>query len=163
MISGAYLGGLGLTILREAAAAGLFSAAAAAAIGATRKLATKELDDFCHNPFIRSGAVAALPLTDDDRRLILALCTPMFVRAACFTAVNMAAAVLKTGAGRDPLHPVCVTVDGSTYYRTLTASFKSRVEEHLRRILGGRGIAYDLIHVDEAPVIGAAVAGLSGA
>jgi hexokinase len=82
MISGAYLGGLGLTILREAAAAGLFSAAAAAAIGATRKLATKELDDFCHNPFIRSGAVAALPLTDDDRRLILALCTPMFARAA---------------------------------------------------------------------------------
>jgi hexokinase len=163
MISGAYLGGLGLTILREAAVAGLFSAAAAAAIGATRKLATKELDDFCHNPFIRSGAVAALPLTDDDRRLILALCTPMFVRAACFTAVNMAAAVLKTGAGRDPLHPVCVTVDGSTYYRTLTASFKSRVEEHLRRILGGRGIAYDLIHVDEAPVIGAAVAGLSNA
>jgi hexokinase len=45
----------------------------------------------------------------------------------------------------------------------VTASFKSRVEEHLRRILGGRGIAYDLIHVDEAPVIGAAVAGLSGA
>ncbi|MBM4163283.1 MAG: hexokinase [Lentisphaerae bacterium] len=163
MISGAYLGGLGLTILREASMAGLFSAAVAAAIGATRKLATKDLDDFCHNPFIRSGAVAALPLSDDDRRLILALCTPMFARAACFTAVNIAAAVLKTGAGRDPLHPVCVTVDGSTYYRTLTASFKSRVEEHLRRILGGRGIAYDLIHVDEAPVIGAAVAGLSGA
>lgn len=161
MISGAYLGGLGLTVLREAAVAGLFSTPAAAAIGAWQTLANKDLDDFCHNPFIASGAVAALPLTDDDRRLILALCTPLYARAALFTAVNIAAAVLKTGAGRDPLHPVCVTIDGSTYYRTLTASLKSRVEEHLRRILGGRGIAYDLIRVDEAPVIGAAVAGLS--
>ncbi len=161
MISGGYLGGLGLTILREAATAGLFSTTAAAAIGVTRSVSNKDLDDFCHNPFDNASTVGALPLTDDDRRLILALCTPIYARAAFFTAVNIAAAVLKTGAGHDPLHPVCVTVDGSTYYRTLTASLKSRVEEHLRRILGGRGIAYDLNHVVEAPVIGAAVAGLS--
>ena len=161
MISGGYMGGLGLTVLREAAAAGLFSPAAAAAIAALPALSNKDLDDFCHNPFLASGALAALPLTDDDRRSAITLCTPLYARAALFTAVNIAAAVIKTGAGRDPLHPVCITVDGSTFYRTLTASLKSRVEEHLRRILGGHGIFYQLLHVDEAPVIGAAVAGLS--
>ncbi len=161
MISGGYMGGLGLTVLREAAAAGLFSPAAAAALAALPALSNKDLDDFCHNPFLASGALAALPLTDDDRRSAITLCTPLYARAALFTAVNIAAAVIKTGAGRDPLHPVCITVDGSTFYRTLTASLKSRVEEHLRRILGGHGIFYQLLHVDEAPVIGAAVAGLS--
>ena len=162
MISGAYLGGLGLTVLREAASTGLFTPPAAAAITALSALDNKDLDDFCHNPFIASGVLATLPLTDNDRRVLITLCTPLYTRAALFAAVNIAAAVLKTGAGHDPLHPVCITVDGSTFYRTLTASFKSRVEEHLRRILGGHGVFYHVIQVADAPLIGAAVAGLSG-
>jgi len=67
--------------------------------------------------------------------------------------------VLKTGHGRSPLHPVCVTVDGSTYYKT--TALRSRVEEHVRRILGERGVHAELVRVDDAPLIGAAVAGLT--
>lgn len=161
MIAGAYMGGLGLTVLREAATAGLFTPHAADAIIALPALGNKDLDDFCHNPFIASGALAALPFTDDDRRTAITLCTPLYARAALFATVNIAAATLKSGAGRDPLHPVCITIDGSSFYRTLTASLQSRVEEHLRRILGGHGIFYQLLHVNEAPIIGAAVAGLT--
>lgn len=76
------------------------------------------------------------------------------------TAVNLASAILKTGAGHDPALPVCVNVDGSTYYRTLTADFPQRVQRELAALLKPRGIAYELIRVDESPVIGAAVAGL---
>jgi hexokinase len=76
------------------------------------------------------------------------------------TAVNLASAILKTGEGKDPQRPVCVNVDGSTYYKTLTADFQNRVQQELVALLKPRGIAYDLIKVDESPVIGAAVAGL---
>jgi hexokinase len=161
MISGAYLGGVGLTILQAAARAGLFSAPAAHGLLAWQSLANKDLDDFCANPFIENGPFAALQLSADDRRTAMELGAQVYIRAALFAAVNIAAAVIKTGAGRDPLHPVGVMIDGSTYYRTLTAGLRSRVEEHLRRILGGRGIAYDLLNVDNAPIIGAAVAGLT--
>jgi hexokinase len=54
-----------------------------------------------------------------------------------------------------------VNVDGSTYYRTRSVAFRSRIEAHLRAILEPRGIAYELVGVDDAPVIGAAVAGLT--
>jgi hexokinase len=76
------------------------------------------------------------------------------------TAVNLASAILKTGEGKDAARPVCVNVDGSTYYKTLTADFQNRVQHELAALLKPRGISYDLIKVDESPVIGAAVAGL---
>ncbi|MFA6631971.1 MAG: hexokinase [Kiritimatiellia bacterium] len=160
MISGAYLGWLGFTVLRAAAQAGFFSAEAAARIGAWPTLSNKHLDDFCggqptpDNPFLEDA------FSDDDRAAVVRLCTPVYARAAVLTAVNLASAILKTGEGRDPARPVCVNVDGSTYYRTLTADFQNRVQRELAALLGPRGIAYELIRVEEAPVIGAAVAGL---
>lgn len=161
MISGAYLGKLGLHVFKLAAREGLFSPATAAGFTAMVDLKNKDFDDFVDNPFLTGTAFDGLPLTDDDRRTVQALGTPVFLRAARLTAVNLAAAILRSGAGRDPLHPVCVTVDGSTYYRTRSAQFKSRIEEHLRTILGPLDIQYDLISVEDAPIIGAAVAGLT--
>lgn len=160
MISGAYLGGVGLEILRQAGEESFFSAASAAVIASWRSLHSKDFDDFVDNPFLTGTEFDAAPLTDDDRRAIIALCTPVFERAALLTAVNISAAVIKAGGGRDPLHPTCVTVDGSTYYKTRTTRFKSVVEGHLRRILGGRGLSYDLLQMADAPIVGAAVAGL---
>ena len=59
---------------------------------------------------------------------MIRLCTPVYARAAVLTAVNLASAILKTGEGRDAARPVCVNVDGATYYRTLTADFAQRVQ-----------------------------------
>jgi hexokinase len=50
-------------------------------------------------------------------------------------------------------------VDGSTFYKT--RGLRPRAEEHLRRILAPKGLAYQLIRVDDSPLIGAAVAGLT--
>ena len=159
-ISGAYIGGVGLALLKTAAREGLFSAPAAEALLALKTLATKDFDDFVANPYLRFSALSSIPFTDDDRRAVIALGEPVFVRAANLTAANIAAAILKSGAGRDPLHPVCVTIDGSTYYKTRTTFFKSRVEAALISILEPRGIHFDIISVDDAPMIGSAVAGL---
>ena len=38
--------------------------------------------------------------------------------------------------------------------------FKSRVEQGLRDILGARGVFFDTVFVEDAPMIGSAVAGL---
>ncbi len=160
MISGAYVGDVGLEALKAAAEDGLFSPGAASALLALEDLSTKDFDDFAANPFLRTGALADVPFSDDDRRVLMAVSEPLFLRAAAFTAVNVSAAVLRTRAGRDPLHPVCVTIDGSTYYKTRTAMFKSRVEQGLRDILGPRGVHFETVFVEDAPMIGSAVAGL---
>ena len=160
MISGAYLGRIGFEVLKAAAKNNLFSAAAVVTIQTWDKLSNMDLDAFCgdkpqaNNPFmVESFSVA-------DRNTVKQLCTPVYARAAVLTAINLASAILKTGEGKDPQHPVCVNVDGSTYYKTLTADFQNRVQHELAALLKPRGIAYDLIKVDESPVIGAAVAGL---
>lgn len=161
MISGAYLGKLGLVVFKTAAREGLFSAPAAKAILAMPDLENKDFDDFLANPFQQGTAFDSVPLNDDDRRLIVQLGTPVLVRAARLTAINIAAAVIRCGEGRDWLRPVCVTIDGSTYYKTKSAQFRSRIEADLRSILEPRGIHYELICVEDAPTIGAAVAGLT--
>ena len=160
MIAGAYVGDVGLEALRAAAEDGLFSPGAAAALLSLETLSTKDFDDFAANPFLRTGALADVPFSEDDRRTLMAVSEPLFLRAAALTAVNVSAAVLRTRAGRDPLHPVCVTIDGSTYYKTRTAMFKSRVEQGLRDILGPRGVHFETISVEDAPMVGSAVAGL---
>ena len=151
---------VGLEALRAAAADGLFSEPAAKALLALDRLSTIDFDNFTANPFLDKGALADVPFTEDDRRTAMAVGEPVFLRAAGLTAVNIAAAVLRTGEGRDPLHPVCVTIDGSTYYKTRSAMFKSRVEQGLRDLLGPRGVHFETIAVDDAPMIGSAVAGL---
>ncbi|MCL2103578.1 MAG: hexokinase [Kiritimatiellaeota bacterium] len=160
MISGAYLGSIGFVVLKEAAKEGLLSEGGAAAIRSWDALSNKHLDDFCgggataDNPFLDAA------FTPEDHEAVKRLCTPVYERAAVLTAVNLASAILKTGEGKDPSRPVCVNVDGSTYYRTLTADFQNRVQRELAALLQPRGIAYELIKVDDSPVIGAAVAGL---
>jgi hexokinase len=160
MISGAYLGWLGFTVLCAAAQAGFFTAAAAERIAAWPTLSNKHLDDFCGGRPTPDNPFQDTAFSTDDRETAVRLCTPVYARAAVLTAVNLASAILKTGAGHDPARPVCVNVDGSTYYRTLTADFPQRVQRELAALLKPRGIAYELIRVDESPVIGAAVAGL---
>lgn len=160
MISGAYLGWLGFTVLGEAAKASFFSATAAGRIASLKTVSNKHLDDFCGGAPTPDNLFLDAAFSAADREAVVRLCTPVYARAAVLTAVNLASAILKTGEGKDPSQPVCVNVDGSTYYRTLTADFKNRVQSELKALLQPRGIAYELIQVNDSPVIGAAVAGL---
>jgi hexokinase len=158
MISGGYLGGLALHVLRVAAEEGLLSASAGAVLNAWKDLPSEDLSALLANPFqaerFRAGSFA-----EADLEMMMRLCAEVVRRAALMIAINISTPVLKSGSGRNPLHPVCITVDGSTYYKT--PGLRSLVEEDLRRILGRRGIHFEVLQVDEAPLIGAAVAGLT--
>ena len=100
--------------------------------------------------------------TDEaDRAMARRLATPVFERAAILTAVHLAAFIVKTGGGTDPNAPVCVCIDGSTYYKTRVVSFPGIVKKELDEMLAKRNISYALtVCPDHAPMVGAAVAAL---
>ena len=158
MISGAYLGGLGLHVLKAAAQEGLLSPQGVGVISDLAHLSTIQVDAFLRNPFAAPEHPISV-LAEEDMVTVLHLFTAVIERAALLAAINISAAVLKSAGGTSPLHPVCVNADGSTFYKT--KGFRCRVEEHLRKILWSRDIYYEIIRVDDSPLIGAAVAGLT--
>lgn len=156
MISGAYLGGLCRLVLKTAAEEGVFSPPGEKALSSPPELSTIEVDAFLRNPKGVEGHPLG-SLGDEDKKVVLGLFTSVVERAALLAAINISAAVVKSGGGRQ--RPVCVNVDGSTFYKTL--GLRPRAEGCLRRILTSKGLAYELIRVDDSPLIGAAVAGLT--
>jgi hexokinase len=159
MISGAYLGGLCLTSLKIAAEQKVFSREATQWIESQEALSTVDLNVFLRDPtqgiFDNSKESSA-----KDRMLALHLCSAIVERAAFLTAINIGAAIIKSEGGRSRERPVCVNVDGSTY--TKTKDFSRLAEEYLGKILGPKHVFYELIRVNDSPLIGAAVAGLMG-
>jgi hexokinase len=118
------------------------------------------LDNFCAkfdngapNPLDKVFADA------NDAAIARRLATPVFERAAVLTAIHLAAFIVKTGGGTDSSAPVCVCVDGSTYYKTRTVDFPGIVKRELDRMLEPRNISFALtVCPDDAPMVGAAVA-----
>ncbi len=162
MISGAYLGAIGLEIFKAAAKAGFFNEEAAKQVAALPALESMHLDNFCAkfengkpNPLDKVFSDAG------DAAMARRLATPVFERAAILTAIHLAAFIMKTGGGVDKEAPVCVCVDGSTYYKTRAVSFPQIVKSELEQMLGPRNIEFSLtVCPDNAPLVGAAVAAL---
>ena len=157
MIAGLYRGDFILLVLKAGAREDLFSEPCAEYIMALNNLEGIHVDKFLKDS--AEGPLAADVITDEDKETLRSVINGIYLRVAKLTAINISAAVLKSGTGTDPMQPVCVNIDGSTYYKSV--GFKKMVETFLEQILGKRDIAYDLMHVDEAPLVGAAVAGLS--
>ena len=160
MIAGAYLGRVGLEIFKAAARNSFFSPEAARGILSLGSLASYDLDNFCANHKTEQpNPLDRIFATDVDRSVARRLATPVFERAAILTAVHLAAFILQTGGGTDPNAPVCVCIDGSTYYKTRTVSFPKIVQDELDAMLKPRNIFFELaVCPDDAPLVGAAVA-----
>ena len=81
-------------------------------------------------------------------------------RAAKLTAVDLSAAVLQSGQGQNPLSPVLITVDGTTFFKL--KGFQCRVDDYMRRHLTQRrGLYYRIVHAKDATLLGTAIAGLT--
>jgi len=156
MISGLYRGKFILTLLKYAAKEKLFSLKCDEYINSIDELSAYDVDMFLLNE--NKGPLMNNSVTNNDAETVRKLIMAVYRRCAEITALNIAAAVLKSGAGTNSKYPVCINIDGSTYYKSV--GFKKMTEDALRRILGARNIAYEMIHVDDAPLLGAAVAGL---
>jgi len=159
MISGAYLGPLSLLTIRKAAQDNLFSAATCEKLSGIKELTTKDISDFLQQPDDGDNPLSA-GIAPDDVDLLLELAERIVDRAAKLTAINLSSAVLKSGKGRDPNRPVCIVAEGTTFYKL--HNLKSRVEFYLTQYLKEqKGKFYEIISVENATLIGAAIAGLT--
>ena len=156
MIAGAYLGDIGLAILKSAAKAGYFSKTAYGIVMGLRNLSTKTLCDFCTGNY-------ETRLPPDDARLAVRFALPVFERAATLAALELAAFAIKSGGGYDASEPVAICIDGSTYYKTDCIDFAGMVKHELDEMLvHQRNVHYEIVpKVDDAPMYGAAIAALS--
>jgi hexokinase len=162
MISGAYFGPLCLWTLRSAAEHGLFSMKIKNRLDELRTIDTKEISDYMLDP--ESGGT---PLTkvleggsQNDAQTAYHIIDRLIERAAKLSAVALSSVVIQSGKGKDPLHPVCITADGSTFYGL--KSLKEKVKIYMEEYLGkGKGHYYEFLKVENAPLIGAAIAGLT--
>lgn len=166
MISGAYLGPLAFMTIQKAAEQGLLSNVAREKLGAMSEATTKDAGDFLAQP---KGGDSPLPAIvtnrqDDqaerDAEVMVAIIEAVIERAAKLTAANLSSAVLKSGKGADPARPVCIVAEGTTFYKL--SNLKERVEFYLDQYLvTEKKRHYEIIEVDNATLIGAAIAGLT--
>lgn len=145
-VSGAYLGSLCTLALKGLVREGFITSA-------PPELTTQAVNEFLSEP------EKALWVKEDEREYVYWLIEFLIERSALFSAINLAAVVLKSGKGESPLKPICIAADGSTFFKL--KDFQKRVETHLSQILTGDNTRYyEIVKVDNAPVIGAAIAAL---
>ena len=162
MISGAYLGPLCLEVINKAVEEELFSSVTAEKLKGIKKLDTKQLSDYLTEPpapFHPLGEVL-LEASNYDKAITEALVKAIVERAAKLTAINLAAAVLKSGKGKNADKPVCIVAEGTTFYKL--PGLREKADEYLQKFLvEQKGRYYEIVYVENATLIGAAIAGLT--
>ncbi|MBI9105811.1 MAG: hexokinase [Spirochaetales bacterium] len=161
MISGAYQGPLCLKVMKTAARGGLLSesfgnaltAVSAGKYGFTTSNLSSLLETACFQGDL--GEAADI----EDTEIALKLCRAVTDRAAFLSAVKLAGIITKTNRGRSADKPVCICADGSTFWKL--TGFKDKIEDYLREYLEAKGQYFKFIEINNAPIIGAAVAGLT--
>jgi hexokinase len=162
MCSGAYAGRLAELVIARAARENLFSkrlaAAAESVFCAKERLTLKDIDQFLWSPFNEQSVLGALAAkgTEDDYALLYALLDSLVDRQARLAAAVIAAAVIKSGKGKSPARPVCVVIEGTTVLKT--HALRERMYGYLRQTLVPRRCYFDVITVDNAITLGAAIA-----
>jgi len=159
MISGAYFGPLSLYSMNAACRKGLFSTDFAAALEHIPLLTTAGINSFLLSPYDTGTILGGVIQREDDRVTLFYLIDQLIERAAKLTVVNLSSVVLKGGGGRNPCSPVCITADGSMFHGLST--LKERINCFMRRFLvDGKNRFYEFTQIDNASLIGAAIAGL---
>jgi hexokinase len=161
MISGAYLGPLCLFVMKKACKEKLLSPAAAEAVTQIADLDTKDLNYFMLYPFGDNIlAEACKKGTSDDTLAMCYLSDRLIERAAKLTAINLSAMAIASGKGPAPTQPICIVAEGTTFYHL--RNLKPRVDFYLKQYLENkRGVFHEIIGVDNATLIGSAIAGLT--
>lgn len=162
MISGAYFGPICLWTIHAAAKAKLFSGAAAEKLAGIKELSTKQTSDFMYNPQAGDSPLskAIADADEQDCVTLYLLIDRMIERAAKLTAINLSSVALKSGKGKNPTRPICIVAEGTTFYHL--TSLRQRVEYYLKQYLvEKKNVFYQTINIDNATLIGAAIAGLT--
>ncbi|OHB50139.1 MAG: hypothetical protein A2Y10_08900 [Planctomycetes bacterium GWF2_41_51] len=160
-ISGAYLGSLCLLTLQTAAKDGLFTSEVADGIANLKNLSTIEINEFVYYPYgYNRLANICKKGKNNDLQIVYYICDSLIERAAKLSAINLIAMALKSECNSSPDRPLCIVAEGTTFYNL--KGLKSRTEFYLKQHLENElEIYYDIISVENATLIGAAIAGLT--
>lgn len=180
-ISGAYQGGLILAVIRKAAEDGLLSKQFTGALSDVKELSSKEIDDFLFYPYADNTLAACCNNVrgntsneshslqaevcpgfdggESDRLTLYYLIDSIIDRAAKLVTFNLTACIMKTGKGTNPCAPVCITADGSTFYKSKL--FRNKLDYYIRTFTNDTKHLYcEFVKVDNGTLIGTAIAGL---
>lgn len=142
--SGAYLGQLSSYVFKE-----LYR----------KKIIHKEPKNYTTieiNNFLKDPLFNGLCLKEDIDTYIKVI-DRIFERSALNVAINLSALIIKSNRGKETDKPICIAADGSTFYNL--KDYQKRVEKYLDEILDNKHF-YKFVKVENAPVIGAAIAAL---
>ena len=149
MISGTYLGPLTLGALQQAP----LSESGRQAVTEMESLNLIHIDNFAAQNGREVGPLDDPRFSEEDAAAIRTIFAAIVTRAAHFSAVNIAVAAIRNG-----VSPVCINLDGSTFFKTFR--LREQAEAELKQILDKADVDYFSVHVDDAPVVGAATAAL---
>jgi len=163
MISGGYQGGLILAVIKQAACDGLFSVEFSRNVSGVYGLTSKEIDDFLYYPYADNTLARCCSETSEngqnDQTVLYFLIDAMLERAAKLVAINLSSVITKTEKGDNPCMPVCITAEGTTFYKSKL--LKSKIEYYMKTYLNDQKGKYcEFVRVDNATLIGTAIAGL---
>lgn len=165
MISGAYLGHVCLRTIHKACDEDLFSTSTKEALWRILGLDTKDMNNlmlypYGNNPLANACKNGKNNRKNEDALTLYYIADRLVERTAKLTAINLSSVAIKSGQGKDPTRPICIVAEGTPFHRMKT--LKSRIEFYLKQYLEDkRGIHFDIISVDNATLIGAAIAGLT--
>lgn len=159
MCSGAYLGPVALIALKKAAKEGLFTNKVAQEITNLPKLELYDMDRFFYTPFNKETVIAKLLKdgTQDDFDTMYTILDCFVERSARLSASIIAASVIKSKQGFSPCYPVCISCDGTTFFKT--HNLQARLRGYLNEVLTvQRNIYFEIVAIDTPITLGAAVA-----
>jgi hexokinase len=156
MISGAYLHQTAYATVTRAVHDGLFSAQFAEIFKKTPAFTMKEISEFTEDP--RGENLLAQMCGKDDKETLYTILDCLFDRVAKLVTVNLAAIIIKQGKGHDPSRPVCISAEGTTFYKSIL--LRPKLDTYIREFLNEKHQAYcEFVKTEDSTLIGAAVAG----
>lgn len=162
MISGAYLGLLCTKTIKKAADDNFFSGAFKERIANLNPLDTRDINTYLSDPQNRAAILSSHlhGCCEEDYCAVYYIFESLVERAAKIAAINLASVALKTCGGRKPDNAICITAEGTTFYRM--KSFQKKIRYYLDDYLMNKNKRYyKIIHVENSSLIGAAIAGLT--
>jgi hexokinase len=160
--AGAYLGPLTHFIMKQAIRDKVLSFKRADDMIALPTLQTRDVNEFMHDPLTGKGPIGELFGSDERDALssFVYLTSIITKRAGIFAGTAIAASIEKISAGYDPMIPVRVAVEGTTY--VIYKGLRETLESNLHMLMNDKGPrSYIISPVEQASLFGAAVAALS--
>ena len=121
-----------------------------------------EVSEFLLTPFNKNNIIAKILHqfgTDEDKSFVFGLFDAIVERSSRYAATILAACIIQSESGFDPMKPVCILCNGSTYHKTY--KIYERVKGYLEELLTKQnGIYWQIVEVENDITLGAAIGGL---